>query len=332
MKLSVCVITYNHAAFIRQALDSVLMQQTNFEFEILIGEDDSNDGTRAIVEEYAARHPERIHAFYRNRKENLIINGRATGRRNFVQTLAEARGQYIALLEGDDYWIDPTKLQKQVDCLDANPDCAICFHDVTVLNQVTGEEVETTQEGRPERYGLIDLLTSPCLMYMAAVVFRRREGLELPDWFFKSPTGDLPLYCLYLGDEGAQIAFIPKVMGCYRIHPGGVWSQGFLGNSQALASRAATIRRHVGGIDGRELLNAHFRHRYDRAIGRLISPWAWSLVWLYQLEENWGEMRKYWWKAIRARPLGGAKISFIVKSFLISHWPNLFRALARVRE
>jgi glycosyltransferase involved in cell wall biosynthesis len=327
MKLSVCVITYNHATFLRQALDSVLLQQANFDFEILIGEDDSNDGTRAIVEEYAARHPDRIRAFYRNRKENLIINGRATGRRNFVQTLAEARGQYIALLEGDDYWTDATKLQKQVDCLDAHPDCAICFHDVKVLNQVTGEEAETTQEGRPERYGLIDLLTSPCLMYMGAVVLRRRESLHLPKWFFKSPTGDLPFYCFHLDDERDGIAFIPRVMGCYRIHPGGVWSQGFLGSSQTGAARASTIRRHIAGIEGRELLNAHFRYRYDRAIGRLISPWAWSLVWLYQTEKDWRKMRKYWWKAIRARPVGGAKLSFIVKSFIAAHLPKVHLAL-----
>src|SRR5690606_24113344 len=122
MKLSVCIQTYNHAPYIAQALDSVLMQETDFDFEILLGEDESTDGTREICQEYARQHPDKIRLFLNSRENVIYINGRPTGRWNFMNNLRHVRGEYVALLDGDDYWTDPRKLQKQVDVLDASPE------------------------------------------------------------------------------------------------------------------------------------------------------------------------------------------------------------------
>ena len=97
-KVSVCVQAYNHASYIAQALDSVLMQETDFDFELIIGEDESSDGTREICIRYAEQHPDRIRLFLRSREDVIYINGRATGRYNFVENLRAARGEYIALL------------------------------------------------------------------------------------------------------------------------------------------------------------------------------------------------------------------------------------------
>ena len=115
--VSVCLHTYNHADFIQEAIDSVLMQETNFSFEVIIGDDASTDGTSEIIDRYHREYPSKIKVLRSN--ENL---GKYTGngRLNLIRELRACRGKYIALLEGDDYWLNPLKLQKQVDCIELN--------------------------------------------------------------------------------------------------------------------------------------------------------------------------------------------------------------------
>ena len=116
--VSICVVTYNHQNYIKQCLDGVLMQECNFEYEVLLGEDNSTDTTRKLCIEYAERFPDKIRLFLHDRSNVIYINGKPTGRFNFIYNLKQAKGKYIALCEGDDYWTDPTKLQKQVDFLE----------------------------------------------------------------------------------------------------------------------------------------------------------------------------------------------------------------------
>lgn len=125
--VSICVQTYQQVDFIRECLDNILNQQTNFAFEILLGEDNSNDGTREVCLEYAKKHPDKIRLFLHSRENNIKINGKPTGRFNFMYNLSKARGKYIAFCEGDDYWIDKYKLQKQVDFLSSNSDHSMVF-------------------------------------------------------------------------------------------------------------------------------------------------------------------------------------------------------------
>src|SRR4051812_40259185 len=116
--VSVHMITFNHERYIAQAIESVLAQNAPFPIELVIGEDASTDGTRAIVEEYCRRYPGTVRACLRER--NLGF------RRNFIDTLRACRGRYVALLEGDDYWLSPDKLARQAEVLDVNPDVALC--------------------------------------------------------------------------------------------------------------------------------------------------------------------------------------------------------------
>src|SRR6267378_159018 len=118
MKLSVVMVTYNHERYIAQALSSVVAQRTNFDFEIIVAEDCSTDGTRAIVMDFARRYPGKILPLLRERNLGMM--------RNFKEALAASSGSYVALLDGDDYWIREDKLQAQVDFLDSHPDHAVC--------------------------------------------------------------------------------------------------------------------------------------------------------------------------------------------------------------
>ena len=115
--VSILCVTYNHSAFISQAIDSFLMQKTNFSYEICLGEDGSSDGTAGICRQYAERNPEKIRLFERDRADVVYIDNKPTGRFNFIETLNECKGEYIAICDGDDYWTDPCKLQKQIDFL-----------------------------------------------------------------------------------------------------------------------------------------------------------------------------------------------------------------------
>ena len=121
-KVSVLLITYNHEKLIGQALDSILMQKTTFPTEVVIGEDCSTDSTRDIVRAYSERYPETIRAILPEVNQGPF--------QNVIRTLNECRGEYIAAIEGDDYWTDPGKLQLQVDFLDAHPECSSSFHKV----------------------------------------------------------------------------------------------------------------------------------------------------------------------------------------------------------
>ena len=122
--VSICSITYNHANYIRDTIESFLMQKTNVPIEIIIHDDASTDGTTEIIKEYSIKFPNIIIPIIQT--ENQYSKGVRGIAARF--TFPRARGKYIALCEGDDYWTDPYKLQKQVDFLEANPDCSLCFH------------------------------------------------------------------------------------------------------------------------------------------------------------------------------------------------------------
>lgn len=127
--VSICSITYNHAPFIRQCLDGFLMQQCNFPIEIIINDDCSTDGTTEIIREYAEKYPDTIFPIFH--EENQYSKGENCIFQKFV--FPKARGKYIALCEGDDYWTAPLKLQKQVDFLESHPDYSMCCHRAKIL-------------------------------------------------------------------------------------------------------------------------------------------------------------------------------------------------------
>lgn len=210
--VSVCMITYNHEAFISEAIDCVMMQQTNFPIELVIGEDCSTDHTRKICLEYKEKYPDKIRL--------LLPESNLGMMNNFLQTLRACTGKYIALCEGDDYWTDPYKLQKQVDFLGANEDYSICFHSVRINQDdqiiddyITPEVPETTD---------ILYLAKGNYIHTPTVVFRK--NIDVLEQFIKinPPIGDYVLHML--NAKYGKIKKLSDCMAVYRIHDGGVWS------------------------------------------------------------------------------------------------------------
>jgi len=223
-KVSVLMITYNHEKFISQAIESVLMQETNFPFELVIGEDCSTDGTAEVVREYCRKRPDIVRAQIREQNVGSKQNSR--------QLRTAARASYIALLEGDDYWTNPRKLQMQADALDGHPETTLCGHR-TLMHYETGEKPDKVIATIPAGvYHLEDLLPW-CFLHTSSVMFRRViEGP--PEWSHPLVAGDLPLF-VELAKHG-DIRFLDECMSVYRVHGGGIWS------GLAIEKQAAQLR------------------------------------------------------------------------------------------
>jgi glycosyltransferase involved in cell wall biosynthesis len=209
------MLAYNHERFVAKAVESVLAQKTTFPIELVIGEDCSTDATRTILQQFAQNEPSRIRLLMRER--NLGPNG------NYVATLAECRGEYLALLEGDDYWTEPTKLQQQVSYLDSHLNCALTFHDVRVVSD-EGSVIRdrACDPNLPERSTGEDLLARNYIP-SCSVLYRRTAMPEPPPAHFAElPMQDWPTW-LHVARSG-DIAYMNNVWASYRVHSGGVWS------------------------------------------------------------------------------------------------------------
>lgn len=315
MKVSVSLITYNHAPFIRQAIESVLMQETDFDFELLIGEDDSRDGTREIVREYVAKYPDRIRVFFHDRKDVLFIDGQPTGRRNFLHNLTRARGEYIALLEGDDFWTSPHKLQNQVEFLEQHSECSACFHPVRVIFENKEEDVLSMRRVAKDFYTLADILAAGFVIPTCSYFFRNRLPAEFPDWFFSLPMGDLPLHIL-VAQQGL-LGYLNDQMGVYRVHSGGVASGG---TSELLWPPEQRRRRAAMLLKYYEIIDRVLDLKYHPVIRGKLSMLNYDLVWTYQQQGNLSMMRHHLRVAARAT-LANPQTPwrFIVKAYIVAY-------------
>jgi glycosyltransferase involved in cell wall biosynthesis len=220
--VSIVTISYNQEKYIAQAIDSFLMQQTNFDFEVIIADDNSRDKTSAIICEYAKKYPHIIKPILR--KKNIGVQ------LNFIDALKHAQGDFIAICEGDDYWTDPTKLQRQVDFLSKNSDYSMCFHLVKVFFEA-GEEEDVIYPFRTDGFTTESLLKENFIQ-TNSVMYRRKQYDTLVseimpfDWY-------LHLFHAQFG----KIGFINRDMSSYRRHAGGVWWMAYL-------DQAASWRKH----------------------------------------------------------------------------------------
>ena len=250
-KVSVVVITYNHAQFIAQALDSVLNQKASFDLEIVVGDDFSTDGTREILTSYADRYPERIRLLLHPHRLGPHKLG-LEGKNNFMATYRACRGEYVALLEGDDYWTDECKLEKQVRFLETHPRCSLCSHSVAVeYSGARGEHWGAVIGESSERiYSIEDFLHLEAQVSTPSMLFRRRSLRKLPAWFQDEVNGDYALQVL-LAAEG-NVGVLPHCMAAHRKHERGLSR---LYDTDPDFYNATYLELLV-------VLNEHFNHRF----------------------------------------------------------------------
>ena len=212
--VSVHLLTYNHAKFIRQSIESVVNQKTNFPFEIIIGDDCSTDGTSLIVDEYSLKYPELI----------KVVRGKTNEgpQPNSIRILENCKGKYMAALEGDDYWIDELKLQKQVDFMEANPDFAMCFTNTRVeFFEGKEEPYILNQDLEKDVFELKDLIAETEVWFMgtATLFYKLNVIFPVEPWFHKTKSGDIPM--IMLAARHGKIKFLDCVTAAYRRHAAG---------------------------------------------------------------------------------------------------------------
>lgn len=232
MKLSVFLVTYNQEHYIRQALDSILMQQVNFDYEIIIGEDCSTDATAAICDEYAAQYPN-IYVYHHNPNKGLIGNW------EFV--LNHCHGEYIAMLEGDDFWTDPHKLQKQVEFLDKHPETVLTFTSANVLyeggdcrDEHLFDHLENKYYSKNDIYAQWSVLTS-------SVVFRNCPVLPItyPKELYINDT-----YTFLSIMKYGKAYCIAEKWTAYRRHASNITKQ----NSREMSIRLANQHHYIARV------------------------------------------------------------------------------------
>lgn len=249
--VSINCITYNHEKYIAEAIEGFLMQKTDFDFEILIGEDCSTDKTRKIVQEYVKKYPDKI---------KLVCSESNVGFKENAKRLHEnSRGKYIAICEGDDYWTKPYKLQKQIDYLEKNPDCTLCFHAsdivrardrsvVTILRPYKNNTVCSAEDIIKGGGGFCPT---------QSIIYRKSCFDRPPEFYYNSPMGDYPMQMIVASQGYAY--YIDEVMAAYRKGTNGSWS-----------NQTNSVRCQIDlNFKTIELLNEFYKYsnyKYEKAI------------------------------------------------------------------
>lgn len=217
--VSVCVSTYQHGQYISQCLDSILEQEADFLFEIIIGEDESTDGTREICIEYAERHPDIIRLFLRSRKDVIYIDSKPTGRFNFIENMKSVRGKYVAVCDGDDYWCYRRKILNQVSFLENNADYAGVAHNILIKKN---GKITLSPPKINFDIGTIQLLHGNKIP--ASSIMYRRKMLPTfnEDIYLKSPMADWPTH-LFVSLKG-KIRRLWNYWSVYRKHRSSIYS------------------------------------------------------------------------------------------------------------
>ena len=248
-KVTVIITTYNHERFIAEAIESVLMQETDFPSEIVILEDCSTDRTREIVVAYQQAHPERI-------RLELAETNRCNNQ-GLMTVMHDTASPFVALLDGDDYWTSPVKLQRQVEYLEAHPDCALCFHNVDLVYEDVSQERRPARPPDQKQVSTLDDLLESCFITTCSVLLRRRGLVDLPAWYVDDQCADWSLFML--AAQHGPLGYLNEVMAVYRQHPGGFWT-----GRGRIPQMERVIRFY-------ELLGGRLPARYAGRIGTLLA-------------------------------------------------------------
>ena len=262
--VSICCITYNQEAYIRDALDGFLKQKTKFKWELLIHDDASTDRTAEIIREYAERYPDRIFPILQTQNQYSQGLTNISGTFNFPR----ARGKYIAMCEGDDYWTDETKLERQVEFMEAHPGCSLCLHSARVevqgraLTEHMMRPYRKSRKIRPEE--IIDKTSG---YPTASLMFRRSMVEKLPDFYVKAPIADIPLQLM--SAQRGWAYYMDRPMCVYRLGGAQSWTtlmkQGNYEEKQKKYARE--MEEMYRGFDRES--KERFHQTVERAIARI---------------------------------------------------------------
>ena len=232
-KVSVSIVTYQQAGFVRQTVEAALSQRTDFPFEVIVGDDASTDGTQAVLREMREAAPDRLRLLLAE------TNHGDSGLSNFMATVDASRGEYVAFCDGDDHWTSPLKLQRQVDFLDANPDCALCCHPVEHLFDDGRRLLSPRPKGGRTKLTAQDLWSVNYAEKIATVVRRSALG-ALPDWYRRTDAISADWVLAVLVARTGKVGFVHDAMAVHRLHAGSLTVRH--GAERMLRDKARSLR------------------------------------------------------------------------------------------
>ena len=258
-------LVYNHEKYLRDCLDGIVMQKTDFPFFVVVHDDCSKDSSADIIREYQRRYPDKIHPIFEE------VNCYSTDWHAADIKIHEAYrdAKYIAVCEGDDYWTDPHKLQKQVDFLEAHPDYAVCAHETIIKDQQKSQkDVLFSRQACKNRiipsprtdYSFEDTLRGN-IFHLSSILFRQSDLIEFPSWRYRISAGDM-VYFRYLGSRG-KTHWIPDAMSVYRNHPGSLTTE--------VEEYQSTMLFYKMNILVLRLLNRFWERQFKKIIYPIIS-------------------------------------------------------------
>lgn len=218
--VSVCVPAFQHVSYIRACLDSILAQETDFPFEILIGEDCSTDGTREICVAYAEQNPGKIRLFLRKEEDKIFLLGKKTGRSNHLKLFGSAKGKYICFCDGDDYWCDTQKLKKQVNVMESNPKVTLCITNTKIEGSPSGFPI-----GLPEKDKLFEpkeLNNKFYLGHISSWMTRNHMKEILANPIVKKPVHLDSVLFLFHRLKG-RVYYLSDITSVYNFNPNGIY-------------------------------------------------------------------------------------------------------------
>lgn len=283
--VSVNCITYNQEMYIEEAIESFLMQKTNFNYEILIHDDASTDRTPEIIKNYERKYPDIIKLIIQ--KENQYSKGQKMLHLN----ASRAKGKYIAICEGDDYWLDPYKLQKQYDYMEGNSDCSMCFHAAEVVNIAK------------ERINLMTAYNRDCVSstadiigggggFMATNSIMYRNGVidNVPKFYVDSPIEDYPLQILTSTKNYAY--YSNDIMSAYRIGVEGSWAN-MLASDKDNKKKSIAVKKNINRM--LKQFNMFSNEKYCDAVNKKILENEFEIL---KIEKNLRQMKNSKYKVI----------------------------------
>lgn len=258
-EVAIFMITYNHEDFIAEAIDSVLMQKTNFSYKLVIGEDCSKDSTRDICIEYKKKYPDKIELILN--KENLGAMG------NSYQVHHACNGKYVAMLEGDDFWTDPLKLQKQYDFMEANPTSSACFHRVSFNTIIENDKYLVPKNLLKNKFDIYDVLafSSSGWEIMTSSIFYRKSSLPfVPSWYTDHKIGDITI--IMMAALNGPINYIDEILGAYRENPNSLMQSKAYSNDRVthqLINVYLAFDKHTNGKYRQQVYSGLLNYIYD---------------------------------------------------------------------
>jgi glycosyltransferase involved in cell wall biosynthesis len=297
--VSVFMPTYNQGKYISQAIESVLMQRTDFPYKLFIGEDCSTDKTRDICVSYEKKYPEKIELLLNDRNLGPMLNSQGLYAGCF-----NSGAKYVALLEGDDYWIDARKLQKQVDFLEKNREYALCAHRIEIINQTkpASRLIEPRRLVR-NTYTIHDLLRGNFLRTPSIVLRNGRYLVDLPAGRDKIRLGDWMLFIL--AAQFGKVYIMPDIMAVYRIHEKGIHS-----------TKPTKYKVEVG-IELFELLNKYLPALYEQRIKEQLRRYYISMLGHAIKAGKWREIEYYLSKSKSLDKSTVTRCWFFIRAFFV---------------